>query len=182
MRPEAARAVSLAGRLAVDRILQPLVQDRGIRHRLAGKYRGLLQVVVLAKSARRIARHHASDRQIDGTDVRDVAKVVLPLRVMPQAAQRVRVIVDGHARRQAKGRNPQQVAGPHMQRAGQDMAFVLKNVPRTHTRRSDLALVLPAAAPAPGVPAAQAPPEAKKIPRRDISLSYRSLPEAKLKV
>ena len=64
MRPEAARPVSLAGRLAVDRILQAFVQNQRIGHRLTGNHRGLLQVVVLAHSAGRIARHHARDRRI----------------------------------------------------------------------------------------------------------------------
>jgi predicted nucleic acid-binding Zn ribbon protein len=70
-----------------------------------------------------------------------VAEVGLPLRIVAKAPHRVRVVVDSRARRNAKGHDPEQIAGLRVERAGQDAALILENMPDADARRGWLALV-----------------------------------------
>ncbi len=143
MRPEASCTVALVRRLSIDSIFQRQVQDLRVKDRLCGKHCGLLKVIVLAPCARRISADDRRNRHIYRAHIRDRVESILLTGVITQLAQRVRVIVEGHAGRDAKGRNPQQVLFPHMQRAGQDSLFVLENVPGAYSGFCQQALVLP---------------------------------------
>jgi len=101
-----------------------------------------LKVIVLAPCTRGIPADDSGNRHIYRAHIRDLVESILLTGVIPERTQRLRVIMQGHTGRDAKRRNPQQVLGPHMQRTGQDADLVLKNMPGTHSRLCQQALVL----------------------------------------
>src|SRR6185312_10208311 len=141
MRPEPARAIAILRPLPVNRILQTLVKDEGVRHGFGGERCRLAHQGVVGDVADEVSGPGGRDRRIDAGNIGDLLEMMLPRGVDIKGAHGVGVIIDGNARRYAKGNQPEEIFLRSAGWARENAHLILNDMERTDLGRAEHAFL-----------------------------------------